>query len=351
MTMMKVLVADGTETSRRELVADLGELTNVVIQGAVADLAGALRAMVDAGPELVITDVTFPDGEVVALIEAATRMARPPSVVVYTTSTDEGLRRRCLEAGASLFLARSVGASELIAVIADRLRRDRQSRRDSEADALQLLGRMTAGVAHDLNNYLAVLEVALGILRNRPGDATLWSRAQAALDGATGLTRNLLEHARGGSTAPAPVDLIALVRRCVGVLGVVIPSSILVVVDTDAVVPPVRGVHSELEQVVLNLVLNACDAMPHGGELRVMVRSPGPSVVRLEIADTGIGIGAIKPPEGARGPSAKTGRRGRGLGLGIVRAAVDRHRGVFELKRRQGGGTIAAVLLPAANGH
>jgi signal transduction histidine kinase len=348
MAMMKVLVVDGSPVTRRATVAALGELTNVVIQGAVGDLAAARRAIAEAAPELVIADVRFPDGEVTDLVASVAELHRPPQVVVFTDDLDPALRRRCLDAGAALYLAREVGAAELIAVIGDRLRRQRLERRDSEADALQLLGRMTAGVAHDLNNYLSVLEVAFGRLRRGSADPGLWAHVQAALDGSTRLTRSLLEQARGGATAPVEVDLLALVRRCVGVLGVVIPTSILVVIENGADLPPVRGVTSELEQVVLNLVLNACDAMPDGGELRIRVRAPGPSVVRLEVVDTGVGLGAAPSIDGMRGASSKAGRQGRGLGLGIVRAVVDRHRGVFDLKRRTGGGTVAVVLLPAA---
>ena len=127
-------------------------------------------------------------------------------------------------------------------------------------DSFRLLGRMTAGVAHDLNNYLTVLRVSIDLLEQRGSDRLLWERAREAIESAIDLNRNLLEYARGAKPEPRAVDLSALVQRVLGLVQRLITPSIVVVVDEAGDLPPVRGVAPELEQLVLNLILNACDA-------------------------------------------------------------------------------------------
>jgi two-component system cell cycle sensor histidine kinase/response regulator CckA len=210
-------------------------------------------------------------------------------------------------------------------------------------DSFRLLGRMAAGVAHDLNNYLTVLRVAFDLLEQRDGDELLWARARDAIESAIGLNRNLIEYARGSEPEPRPIELGALVHRVLGILNRLIPPPIVVVVDESANLPPVRGVGPELEQMVLNLVINACDAMPKGGELRIRLRSPGPSAVVIDVMDTG--SGGLRTVDDMLTPSSKPGRNGRGLGLGIVRSVVDRHRAMLKVNPRDGGGTVCTVVL------
>lgn len=219
-------------------------------------------------------------------------------------------------------------------------------------DSFRLLGRMTAGVAHDLNNYLAVLRAALDLLDPADPDRLLWQQAREAIESATALNRNLLEYARGAAPEPRAIDLSELVQRVLGIAGRLFTPEIVVVVDEQSNLPRVRGIGPELEQMVLNLVINACDAMPEGGELRLRLRAPGPSAVVLDVMDTGYGGLRISDiADDAVTPSSKPGRHGRGLGLGIVRSVVDRHRAVMKIGAREGGGTMATVILEPWQQH
>src|SRR5262249_11757705 len=105
---------------------------------------------------------------------------------------------------------------------------------------------------------------------------------------------------------------------------------------------PVQGVRSELEQLVLNLVMNACDAMPKGGELTISLKRSAGAVVVLEIIDTGAGIAAAQEMAG-RVQSTK--RDGAGLGLSIAKAVGERHRGALSVSP-VAGGTRAIVMFP-----
>jgi signal transduction histidine kinase len=205
-------------------------------------------------------------------------------------------------------------------------------------DSLRLLGRMAAGVVHDLNNILTVMRVAL--------DLDDKARLREGIESAARLTQNLLEYARGSKPDPMPIDLPALVQRVLGLVGRVITPEVLVILDKPPVVPLVRGVEAELEQMLLNLVINACDAMSSGGELRIRLRVPGPSAVIIEVMDTGQGFVCEDTPTSPSGRSTKPGRGGgRGLGLRIVRAVVERHHAVLKIATREGGGTAISVIL------
>src|SRR5690606_13990279 len=108
--------------------------------------------------------------------------------------------------------------------------------------------------------------------------------------------------------------------------------------------PPLEGVRAQLEQLVLNLVINACEAMPDGGELVVTVRKSAAAAVVLEVVDSG--SGGVPPIGNGRAVSRK--RRGAGLGLGIVQSVVERHRGAFTIAKAEPGGTKVVVMLPSA---
>jgi signal transduction histidine kinase len=215
-----------------------------------------------------------------------------------------------------------------------------------EDDRYALLGRMTTGVAHDLNNYLTVVDVALALMQ-RPADPMQrleLERARYAMDASIRLIRTLLEYARGGTAETTDVDLGAVVQRVLEVVARLISYEVVVIVDVDSDTPLISGVASELEQLVLNLVLNARDAMPNGGTLHLVLRTESPSKVALEVSDTGEGLDAAAADAiGTTTPSKKPGRNGRGLGLGIVRSVVDRHGAELKIAPRTGGGTRVTV--------
>src|SRR5262249_12225278 len=117
-------------------------------------------------------------------------------------------------------------------------------------DPLRLLGRITAGVAHDLGNYLSALAAVVALLDNARADPALVARARELMDPAGGIPGTLVGYAGGARRAFEPVDLGALVERMLALLARVIPPGIAVHADLAALVPSVRGATAELEQLV-----------------------------------------------------------------------------------------------------
>jgi signal transduction histidine kinase len=376
---MKVLVAYASAEARARVSDALEELTSFDVQGSAANLEVALHTLAGSAPDLVVTDASFPDGDSVQLIQAARRHAASPAVVVFSAAQSAGLRQRCLDAGADTYLPEHAGLAELQRLARDLAARRRLSREAARAqgtfhaanlatgtdpnlatssggspanERFNMIGRIAGGVAHDLINYFAVVELSLSSLamRMKEADCPELGDARTAMAVATRLTRSLLDYARGSAPPPAPVDLAALARRTLELIGRIIPAEVQLHLDIDEDLPPVRGVASELEQLILNLLLNACDAMPEGGHLWLGLRTSSSSSVMLEIADSGGGVSAeVATGDGATSRSSKPGRHGDGLGLGIVRSVVERHGASLLIGPRPGGGTRFLVRLSSAS--
>lgn len=338
---MRILIVDGSKERRLGMVEMLGVVTNVVIQGAVGTLRSALTAVLEARPDVIVTGSALPDGDGAQLIEEVRRLAQTPSFVVVAGTPSEEERERYLAVGVDRYVENA--SDERALQIAVTTLRRRPAASVPPAETQRLLGRMTAGVVHDLNNYIHVLEVTLRMLRRQPDDAQLWRQSEAAVQAMARLNTMLLTYARGTAVAPILLDVGELAREVIAVLGRIVPPSIAVSFDIQPNLPPVRGVRAELEQLVLNLVVNACDAMAEtGGALTISVRRSAASVLVLDISDTGTGMTTTP------GSGASTKRIGQGLGLGIVQSVVERHRGALSITTRETGGTKVVVMLPTA---
>lgn len=337
--MMRVLVVEASHEDRRAIVDALLPLEEVAVQGAVADVRSALRAIAQEAPDVVVTGTELADGSGIELIEAARRVARPPRIVVVAPSATRSEWCRHLAAGADRFVERDEDLDELRDVLGML-----STRAAPPEDELRLLGRLAAGVTHDLNNYLGALSVTLALLERAPEDRSLVGDAREAADRMARLTGTMLQYVRGEEPPLEPVDLCAIVRGTLRMLARTFPAGVSVHLDLSEKARPVKGAAAELEQLVLNLVINALDAMPDGGELRVRVQPTATAAVFLEVINDGH---AIDVTLDGGGRSTKRGRR-VGLGLGIVQRVVERHSGAVHIAPRTPGGTIATVFLPTA---
>jgi signal transduction histidine kinase len=359
MAMVNILIAEKSNTARQAIVDALARLDAIAVQEVVSDLHGAVRSLCRQTPDLVVTGIELADASGLDLIEAVRQLAPASRIVVVGASPGREVWRREAASGGVRFVADEPNLRELCAVVAALAGssgdRARQASRPGDApaavgdDELRLLGRITAGVAHDLNNYLGATSALLALLETAPADPELIARARSSVDQAQRLTGSLVSYARGSSPGFEAVDLAAIVDRTLALVAPLIARSVEVRTDMALRLPAVWGSPAELEQLVLNLVLNAADAMPRGGELTVRVHPGTAAVVCLEVSDTGAGM-AIDAMGGSDGLSVSTkpGRRA-GLGLGIVRRVVERHGGSIRFAPRlDRSGSIVWALLPQA---
>ncbi len=233
------------------------------------------------------------------------------------------------------------------------------------------LGRLAGGIAHDFNNILTGILGYVSLLQDeiQPG-----TEARADLDEierasrrASDLTRQLLTFARKQTVSPSVVDLNELIGNVDRILRRLIGEDVEMVIDLADGLPPVRVDPAQLEQVLTNLVVNARDAMPHGGRISVTTRlvqatptelgigiGVGARItdfVQLEVRDTGVGMDAatmarvFEPFFTTKEPG-----RGTGLGLAISYGIVQEAGGAIALSSDPGAGTAVTIHLPPAPG-
>jgi len=215
---------------------------------------------------------------------------------------------------------------------------------------LELLGQLAGGIAHDLNSILMAISASADVLAgDLPEPARLEAAwIQSAVVRGTALTQRLLGFLRGEEPCAVRLDLNAVVAETAQLLSRLLPGGIELLTRGE---PGsfVRADRHELEQVLLNLLLNARDAMPRGGKITVSLRRMPAPVIRLRVQDSGQGMDDetrkrmfetffTTKPEG----------QGSGLGLSIVQAIVRRAAGWIEVTSQPGQGTSVDVFLPDA---
>ncbi len=231
--------------------------------------------------------------------------------------------------------------------------REELERRLVQADKLSSIGLLAAGVAHEVNTPLAVISTYAQMLAKQiSGDeqkARLLEKIARQTFRASEIVNSLLSFSRVSPTAFDEVGLNRVIEETlVLVEHQMAQCGIRVELDLEGHLPAVRANVGKLQQVFLNLFLNARDAMESGGTLRIETRSDG-EAVRIEVADTGAGIpaenlGRIFDPFF----TTKAGRKGTGLGLSVTYGIVREHGGRIEVASQPGQGTCFQIDFPAA---
>ena len=261
-----------------------------------------------------------------------------------------------------------IGAYQFVTDVTTRITGERQL---AEANAkmrqmakIETLGQLTGGVAHDFNNLLTPIVGALDILQRRHAESAsslrLISGAQQAADRATSLVQRLLAFARQQKLRTEIVDLAKLIDGLRELLRQTLGPGVTLLVDMETGVPPVRIDPAQLELALINLAVNARDAMNDAGALTIAVASSLPPSdddspplsgdhVCLSVTDTGPGMDedmiekAIEPFFTTKGVG-----KGTGLGLSMVHGVVAQFGGNLRLLSPPGAGLRAEIWLPLA---
>jgi PAS domain S-box-containing protein len=234
-----------------------------------------------------------------------------------------------------------------------------------QAQKMEAMGQLTGGVAHDFNNLLTPILGSLDLLHRRAlggeREQRLVEGALQSAERARTLVQRLLAFARRQPLQPGPVDLAELVRGMVELVASTSGPQVRIETRLDSALPYARADANQLEMAILNLAVNARDAMPNGGVLAIGATAEtvaaGPAsglapgrYVRLTVADTGIGMDeatlarAIEPFFSTKGVG-----RGTGLGLSMVHGLAAQLGGALTLDSRPGEGTTAALWLPVSD--
>jgi PAS domain S-box-containing protein len=248
-------------------------------------------------------------------------------------------------------------------VVADITARKEAAARLAQAAKMDTIGQLTGGVAHDFNNLLTPIVGNLDMLRRRfsedPRAERLIGGALQAAERAATLTQRLLAFARRQTLQPQAVDTGSVIDGMVELVGRSLGPTIEVVVDVPRQLPAARVDPNQLELALLNLAVNARDAMPSGGKLTIAatevtvgerntVGLKVGSYLRIMVADTGTGMDqatvsrAIEPFFSTKGLG-----KGTGLGLSMVHGLAAQSGGTLHLSSEPGKGTTVELWLPA----
>ena len=222
-----------------------------------------------------------------------------------------------------------------------------------QADKLSSIGLLAAGVAHEVNTPLAVISTYAQMLAKQVSEdsqkSMILEKIAKQTFRASEIVNSLLNFSRTSTTSFADVSLNRVIQETLSLLEHQLQKSgIQVKTDLDADLPPVHGNAGKLQQVFLNLFLNARDAMTNGGTLEVRTW-PEESGARVEVADTGHGI-APEHVQRIYDPffTTKAARKGTGLGLSVSYGIIQEHGGAIQVSNRRSGGARFRLDLPFA---
>lgn len=290
----------------------------------------------------------IPNPLVVTTVRATLTGALGPEVVHFDWERPEGRRvfeLRSTRAG-NLCVLKLVDVTAGRALAAER---ERLLEAVHQSQKLDAIGQLASGVAHDMNNVLAVVQTCAGALRDDVKEPLHKADAEQILlaaQRARDLLHQLLAFARKTPTRTERFDVIEMAREAASLVTRLLPANVRLSLRLPPEACEVTGDRSQLQQALINVSLNARDAMPHGGTIHLSARFDERRVT-FTVQDTGEGMpGDVL--QRAFEPFFSTKKRGSGTGLGLSMAytSLRAHRGDIRLESTPGRGTRVTMWLP-----
>ena len=243
--------------------------------------------------------------------------------------------------------------TRLVSVVIDMTDRRTLEGQLRQAQKMEAIGQLASGVAHDFNNLLTVINGYSLFLLESAVDDDQRNDANAILEAgrrAEGLTRQLLAFSRTQAREIAVFDLNVLIQGLSGMLIRLIGAHVSLVTILGDAIGPIRDDRGQIEQVIMNLVVNARDAMPEGGEVRLETSTAtvdGTEWVRLVVSDTGTGMSdEVKARLFEPFFTTKAPGYGTGLGMAVVFSIISQSGGRLSVESVVGAGSTFTILLP-----
>ncbi len=229
------------------------------------------------------------------------------------------------------------------------------------ASKLEAVGRLTGGIAHDFNNMLSIVIGNLDLVKGSlQGDDKVLRRVESAIEGAhrcAELTSRLLAFSRRSPLQPRPLEFISFMPGLIKLLERTLGDRITISTDFATELPNVCVDHAQFEAAIINLAVNARDAMPNGGTLGIRIRHrdipeqdgcEGTRFVEISIVDTGVGMSpAVLARVFEPFFTTKEAGKGTGLGLSMVYGFVQQSGGIITVDSSPGQGTRFVISMPA----
>jgi signal transduction histidine kinase len=361
----RIIVVPDTSDTAGAVAKALGDAGfRVRTASSTADALEAARA----GFDVALVGLSLPDGDGAVLGPRLKEQSLDGEIILMSRDDSVEAALSAMRAGACAFVVRPAASPELLVTVEQALRQARLhaekrdlARRAQVAEKLATVGTMTAGLSHEIRNPLNAASLQLQVLERRiqklpdAQQGPLLEPLRLVRDEIKRLNHVLedfLQLARPRDLAPVELDLGAVVERVVEFLGGELERRSLTLERTipDGL-PPVAGEEGKLRQVIVNLLLNAFDATPAGGTVRISARVAGGGLpgdvgrIALVVEDSGGGI-APAAREQIFEPFFTTKAQGSGLGLSIVHGVVAQHGGSISVGASPLGGARFVVELP-----
>jgi two-component system, cell cycle sensor histidine kinase and response regulator CckA len=371
-TPLRVLIVSDREGDAQQLIDELRGSAYVPSSQRV-DTAAALREALAHRWDLILaTDESARLGTMAALEILHETGADIPLVAISERTPEESVLQ-VLKAGAADYITRNhlsrlgVTVAREMSQAEGRRERSRLEQQFRQAQKMEAVGRLAGGVAHDFNNLLTVItgyaELLLAGSQSDAAERTALEEIQRAAERGGALTHQLLAFSRGQPFSPRTVQLNTLIVRMEKMLSRLIGEDVELITVAAAEPASIRTDPGQLEQVVMNVVVNARDAMPGGGKLIIETANAlvnqtyaGPNVdlkpgsyVVLSISDTGMGMDPeitthlFEPFFTTKAPG-----KGTGLGLATAYGIVKQSGGAISIYSEPGRGTTVKIYLPSA---
>lgn len=240
--------------------------------------------------------------------------------------------------------------SQILAIDTDITEKKQLELKFLRAQRLESVGTLASGIAHDLNNILAPILMGCDIIKElQPSReaAEMVEMMRSSGQRGAGIVKQLLTFVRGSDGKIIPIDPAALLEEVCRVARQTFPKNITTECRLEPCLPPVKGDPTQLNQVLMNLCINARDAMPGGGRLILSAEPLPDAQLLIQVADTGTGI-PQEIMEKIFDPFFTTKEPGKGTGLGLstVVGIIKGHGGTLKVESQPGTGTTFQILLP-----
>ena len=340
-------------------------LVSSMLQGgnidAVIDVVDARSAfgekVAQGSHDLILADYQLPQFDGLEALAIARRLRPDTPLIIVSGVMDEEAAIESMRRGATDYVLKS-RLSRLVPAVRRALQEadERAERRllqeqFLQAQKMELFGRLAGGVAHDFNNILTIVMSNCGLMLasmapSDPHHHLVEEIEQAGLRGAA-LTRQLLIFARHEARKPEILEIDEVLRTAAPLLRRLVPESVQIALNLSAGPARIEADRRHLEQAIMNLVVNARDAMPRGGTIQIETGATETGAVKISVSDTGHGMTAevrarIFEPFFSTKPSGT----GTGLGLPTVQRIVGESGGTITVESIPGVGTSFILTFP-----